>query len=105
MQPRHQSGSSWSSARLDPRCRRWALLGRSIAPPTHAPDGSCSLSGPPCTTRTKKTTHNLSHYFERQTVLSENIDVKIRKKLDTFNPRKQIFSIFAILSSNRFYYF
>lgn len=55
MRPRRQSGSSWRSARLGPRCRRWALPGRSTAPPTHAPDGSCSSSGPPCMTRGKQT--------------------------------------------------
>lgn len=48
--PRHQLGSSWSSVRLGQCCRRWARPGRSTAPPTRAPDGSCSSSGPPCTT-------------------------------------------------------
>lgn len=55
IRPRCLSGSSWSSARPVPHSRRWVLPGRSTGPPTHAPDGSCSSSGPPCTTRGKQT--------------------------------------------------
>lgn len=60
IRPRRPSGSSWRWARRAPRCKRWAPLGRSTGPPTHAPDGSCSSSGPPCMTR-GRTGQHLSH--------------------------------------------